>query len=137
MIPGGKPVTGVYRRPLSEFIPAAFRADEPDLHPDAEKSLFNGKADGEIRNKSSSFRSQTSDTSSGEHSFTSGEATDDELTSTVARTLYVCYGDQSSELSFEPGQIIRGIQKSNEPGWLIGNLNGKVGLVPRNYLAFI
>ena len=68
---------------------------------------------------------------------TSTFSDDDTVTSTVARTLYACDGEEESELSFRPGQIIRELKKSNEPGWLLGTLNGKVGLVPRNYITFI
>jgi len=53
------------------------------------------------------------------------------------RTLYACVGEHETELSFEPNAIITGVRPSLEPGWLEGNLEGKVGLVPENYVEFL
>jgi len=53
------------------------------------------------------------------------------------RTLYACVGEHEAELSFEPNQIITNVRPSLEPGWLEGNLEGRVGLVPQNYVEFI
>nr|XP_040567630.1 rho GTPase-activating protein 10-like isoform X1 [Lepeophtheirus salmonis] len=53
------------------------------------------------------------------------------------RTLYACVGEREPELSFEPNQIITSIRPSFEPGWLEGCLDGKVGLVPENYVEYI
>lgn len=53
------------------------------------------------------------------------------------RTLYACVGEHETELSFEPNQILTNVYQSLEPGWLEGNLDGKVGLVPENYVEFI
>ncbi|XP_060562480.1 rho GTPase-activating protein 10-like isoform X6 [Ruditapes philippinarum] len=53
------------------------------------------------------------------------------------RTLYHCEAENSSELSFEPNEIIKNVRPSKEPGWLEGSLNGKVGLIPENYVEFI
>ncbi|OQV14670.1 Rho GTPase-activating protein 42 [Hypsibius exemplaris] len=50
------------------------------------------------------------------------------------RTLYQCHADVPSELSFEPNEIITSIRQSIEPGWLYGELRGKTGLVPENYV---
>ncbi|XP_012269919.1 rho GTPase-activating protein Graf isoform X2 [Athalia rosae] len=50
------------------------------------------------------------------------------------RTLYACLAENDGELSFEPNQIITNVKNSLEPGWLEGTLNGKTGLVPRNYV---
>ncbi|XP_046747787.1 rho GTPase-activating protein Graf [Diprion similis] len=50
------------------------------------------------------------------------------------RTLYACMAENDGELSFEPNQIITNVKNSLEPGWLEGTLNGKTGLVPRNYV---
>jgi hypothetical protein len=50
------------------------------------------------------------------------------------RTLYECIAGHSSELSFMPNQIITNVYKSKEPGWLVGTLNGKTGLIPENYV---
>ena len=70
------------------------------------------------------------------------------------RTLYACVGEHETELSFEPNQIITSgeisfivierfitspitVRPSLEPGWLEGNLDGKIGLVPENYVEFV
>lgn len=53
------------------------------------------------------------------------------------RTLYACVGGNSSELSFDPNQIITNVRPSREPGWLQGTLNGHFGLVPENYIEYL
>lgn len=53
------------------------------------------------------------------------------------RTLYACVGENESELSFEPNQILRNVRPSREPGWLEGTLNGRTGLVPENYVEAV
>jgi len=53
------------------------------------------------------------------------------------KTLYACVGEHETELSFEPNQIITNVRPSLEPGWLEGNLNGKIGLVPENYVEYV
>ena len=61
----------------------------------------------------------------------------DKFESTMAKTLYACEAEDSSELSFEAGQIIRDIRPSEADGWIYGCLGGQVGLVPINYIEFI
>ncbi|KAG7171020.1 Rho GTPase-activating protein 10-like [Homarus americanus] len=53
------------------------------------------------------------------------------------RTLYACVGENESELSFEPNQILSNVRASREPGWLEGTLNGRTGLIPENYVEEI
>ncbi|GAV02294.1 hypothetical protein RvY_12883 [Ramazzottius varieornatus] len=50
------------------------------------------------------------------------------------RTLFQCHADAPSELSFEPDEIITSVRQSIEPGWLYGELRGKTGLIPENYV---
>ncbi|XP_055355000.1 rho GTPase-activating protein 26-like [Paramacrobiotus metropolitanus] len=50
------------------------------------------------------------------------------------RTLYQCHADGHSELSFEPNEIITKVHASDEPGWLYGELRGRKGLIPENYV---
>ncbi|XP_076819456.1 rho GTPase-activating protein 26-like isoform X2 [Clavelina lepadiformis] len=68
---------------------------------------------------------------------TESECTDEDVVLKVARTLYECRAEHESELSFHPGQMIKDVRMTEEPGWLMGVLNGKVGLVPRNYIEFL
>lgn len=53
------------------------------------------------------------------------------------RTLYACSGDNASELTFEPNEIIHNVRTSREVGWLEGTLNGRTGLIPANYVEFL
>lgn len=53
------------------------------------------------------------------------------------RTMYQCIGENESELSFEPNEIIDNARPSREPGWLEGTLHGKTGLIPENYVEYI
>ncbi|KAG7203832.1 hypothetical protein KM043_013843 [Ampulex compressa] len=53
------------------------------------------------------------------------------------RTLYANIADSDGELSFEPNQIITNVKTSMEPGWLEGTLNGKTGLIPKNYVEHL
>ncbi|XP_006813760.1 rho GTPase-activating protein 26-like [Saccoglossus kowalevskii] len=53
------------------------------------------------------------------------------------RTLYTCEAENDTELSFVANQIIVNVRPSKEPGWLEGTLNGKIGLVPENYVENI
>ncbi|CAG0882567.1 unnamed protein product [Cyprideis torosa] len=54
-----------------------------------------------------------------------------------ARTIYACVGENESELTFEPNQIITNVRQSDEPGWYEGTLNGQRGLVPKNYVELL
>ncbi|WAQ98280.1 RHG10-like protein [Mya arenaria] len=55
----------------------------------------------------------------------------------TVRTLYHCEAENESELSFEPNVIIKNVRNSKEPGWLEGSLNGRVGLIPENYVEYV
>ncbi|XP_039207381.1 rho GTPase-activating protein 26 isoform X3 [Crotalus tigris] len=54
-----------------------------------------------------------------------------------ARALYACKAEHHSELSFTAGTIFDNVHPSQEPGWLEGTLNGKIGLIPENYVEFL
>ncbi|CAF4272881.1 unnamed protein product, partial [Rotaria sp. Silwood2] len=51
-------------------------------------------------------------------------------------TLYQCVADNDSELSFNANEIVTQIRPSKEPGWVMGTINGKTGLIPENYINF-
>ncbi|XP_063338238.1 src kinase-associated phosphoprotein 1 [Pelmatolapia mariae] len=49
--------------------------------------------------------------------------------------LWDCQGDESDELTFERGDLIYIISKEyNIHGWWVGELNGTVGIVPKDFL---
>ncbi|XP_076319282.1 rho GTPase-activating protein 26-like isoform X1 [Tachypleus tridentatus] len=50
------------------------------------------------------------------------------------RTLFSCVGENITELTFEPNEIIEDVRPSREPGWLEGRLRGRTGLIPENYV---
>ncbi|KAL8616741.1 hypothetical protein ACOMHN_017779 [Nucella lapillus] len=52
-------------------------------------------------------------------------------------TRFSCRAGHDTELSFEANQKIYNVQHSREPGWLQGELDGKTGLVPANYVEFL
>jgi len=51
-------------------------------------------------------------------------------------TLYHCQADNDSELSFNINEVVTQIRPSREPGWVMGTINGKTGLIPENYISF-
>lgn len=49
--------------------------------------------------------------------------------------LWDCKADDESELDFHYGDVIRILSKEHDPyAWWIGELNGKIGFVPKAYL---
>uniref|UniRef100_A0AAX7U172 Rho GTPase activating protein 10 n=1 Tax=Astatotilapia calliptera TaxID=8154 RepID=A0AAX7U172_ASTCA len=59
------------------------------------------------------------------------------VTSRKARAVYPCEAEHDSELSFHVGDIFNGVTQSREPGWLEGELEGKRGLIPENYVEML
>ncbi|CAF0742629.1 unnamed protein product [Didymodactylos carnosus] len=57
-------------------------------------------------------------------------------TVTRATTLYSCQADNETELSFNANELITNIKSSREPGWVLGTINGKTGLIPENYIHY-
>ncbi|XP_075055028.1 rho GTPase-activating protein 10 isoform X2 [Mixophyes fleayi] len=55
----------------------------------------------------------------------------------IARAVYPCEAEHSSELSFKVGEVFENVHNSMEPGWLEGTLNGRRGLIPQNYVQFL
>lgn len=50
--------------------------------------------------------------------------------------LWDCHGDQSDELSFQRGDLIRILSKEYSMyGWWVGELNSLIGIVPKEYLT--
>ncbi|CAL8331370.1 unnamed protein product [Lota lota] len=56
---------------------------------------------------------------------------------TKAEAVYPCEAEHDSELSFQIGAIFTGVTPSREPGWLEGELEGKRGLIPENYVKLL
>ncbi|CAL8330322.1 unnamed protein product [Merluccius merluccius] len=59
---------------------------------------------------------------------------------TVARkaeAVFPCEAEHDSELSFQIGAIFTGVTPSREPGWLEGELEGRRGLIPENYVKLL
>ncbi|XP_005935117.1 rho GTPase-activating protein 10 isoform X2 [Haplochromis burtoni] len=81
--------------------------------------------------------------SSGERQTAATKATSDKerqeesVTSRKARAVYPCEAEHDSELSFHVGDIFNGVTQSREPGWLEGELEGKRGLIPENYVEML
>uniref|UniRef100_A0AAQ4P1M4 Rho GTPase activating protein 10 n=1 Tax=Gasterosteus aculeatus aculeatus TaxID=481459 RepID=A0AAQ4P1M4_GASAC len=58
------------------------------------------------------------------------------VTSRKAKAVYPCEAEHDSELSFQVGAIFN-VTQSREPGWLEGELEGKRGLIPENYVEML
>ncbi|EGT52700.1 hypothetical protein CAEBREN_17677 [Caenorhabditis brenneri] len=43
-------------------------------------------------------------------------------------------GIGANELSFQAGQVFRNVRASNDPGWLVGTMHGRSGLIPFVYV---
>ncbi|XP_061626926.1 rho GTPase-activating protein 10 isoform X2 [Phyllopteryx taeniolatus] len=54
-----------------------------------------------------------------------------------AKAVYPCEAEHDSELSFQVGAIFNAVTQSREPGWLEGELEGKRGLIPENYVEMM
>uniref|UniRef100_A0A8C1M7U3 Rho GTPase activating protein 42a n=1 Tax=Cyprinus carpio TaxID=7962 RepID=A0A8C1M7U3_CYPCA len=55
----------------------------------------------------------------------------------IAEALYSCQAEHSHELSFPQGAHFSNVYPSVEPGWLQATYDGKTGLIPENYVAFL
>ncbi|KAF3852492.1 hypothetical protein F7725_005847 [Dissostichus mawsoni] len=65
------------------------------------------------------------------------EKPEESVTSRKAKAVFPCEAEHDSELSFQVGAIFNAVFKSREPGWLEGELEGKRGLIPENYVEFM
>uniref|UniRef100_A0A8C6Q520 Rho GTPase-activating protein 10 n=1 Tax=Nothobranchius furzeri TaxID=105023 RepID=A0A8C6Q520_NOTFU len=59
------------------------------------------------------------------------------VTGRRAKAVYPCEAEHDSELSFQVGAIFSAVTQSREPGWLEGDLDGKRGLIPENYVEML
>uniref|UniRef100_A0A8C7ZI86 Rho GTPase-activating protein 10 n=1 Tax=Oryzias sinensis TaxID=183150 RepID=A0A8C7ZI86_9TELE len=59
------------------------------------------------------------------------------VTGRKAKAVYPCEAEHDSELSFQAGAIFNAVIQSREPGWLEGELEGKRGLIPENYVEML
>uniref|UniRef100_A0A6Q2YGY6 Rho GTPase activating protein 10 n=1 Tax=Esox lucius TaxID=8010 RepID=A0A6Q2YGY6_ESOLU len=55
----------------------------------------------------------------------------------TSKAVYPCEAEYDSELSFQVGAIFSAVAPSREPGWLEGELEGKRGLIPENYVEML
>uniref|UniRef100_A0AAQ4Q7X1 Rho GTPase-activating protein 26 n=1 Tax=Gasterosteus aculeatus aculeatus TaxID=481459 RepID=A0AAQ4Q7X1_GASAC len=96
-------------------------------------------------NSSSSGGSGQSQGRTPRHSLTSNDGEPDTrairpsslIAGRKARALYACKAEHNSELSFIAGTIFENVHGSREPGWLEGTLDGRTGLIPKNYVEFL
>ncbi|XP_060913148.1 rho GTPase-activating protein 10 isoform X1 [Labrus mixtus] len=65
------------------------------------------------------------------------EKLEESVTSRKAKAVYPCEAEHDSELSFQVGAIFNAVTPSREPGWLEGELEGKRGLIPENYVEML
>uniref|UniRef100_A0A8C9RWK6 Rho GTPase-activating protein 10 n=1 Tax=Scleropages formosus TaxID=113540 RepID=A0A8C9RWK6_SCLFO len=68
---------------------------------------------------------------------TSGPAECLSVTNRKAKAVYPCEAEHDSELSFDVGAIFDDVIFSREPGWLEGELEGRRGLIPENYVEML
>ncbi|XP_029005711.1 rho GTPase-activating protein 10 isoform X2 [Betta splendens] len=68
---------------------------------------------------------------------TDKEKPDESVTGRKAVAVYPCEAEHDSELSFQVGAIFHAVTQSREPGWLEGELEGKRGLIPQNYVEML
>ncbi|XP_061107152.1 rho GTPase-activating protein 10-like isoform X1 [Conger conger] len=68
---------------------------------------------------------------------TPNELQGESVTSRKAKAVYPCEAEHDTELSFQIGAIFHGVIYSREPGWLEGELEGKRGLIPENYVELL
>ncbi|CAL1601043.1 unnamed protein product [Knipowitschia caucasica] len=61
----------------------------------------------------------------------------EESISRKAVAVYPCEAEHESELSFQVGAVFNSVTTSREPGWLEGELEGKRGLIPENYVQMM
>ncbi|KAM8841963.1 rho GTPase-activating protein 10 [Synchiropus picturatus] len=65
------------------------------------------------------------------------EKPNESVTGRKAKAVYPCEAEHDSELSFQVGAVFHAVTLSREPGWLEGELEGKRGLIPENYVDFL
>ncbi|XP_026214931.1 rho GTPase-activating protein 10 isoform X1 [Anabas testudineus] len=70
-------------------------------------------------------------------SVTDKEKPEESVTGRKAMAVYPCEAEHDSELSFQVGAIFHAVVQSREPGWLEGELEGKRGLIPENYVEML
>ncbi|XP_013877924.1 rho GTPase-activating protein 10 [Austrofundulus limnaeus] len=65
------------------------------------------------------------------------EKQEQSVTGRKAKAVYPCEAEHDSELSFQVGAIFSAVIQSREPGWLEGELEGRRGLIPENYVEML
>ncbi|XP_029921101.1 rho GTPase-activating protein 10 isoform X2 [Myripristis murdjan] len=90
----------------------------------AAASWTNSGASGEVKHTAAAVASD-------------GDKPEESVTSRKAKAVYPCEAEHDSELSFQVGAIFNAVTPSREPGWLEGELEGKRGLIPENYVEML
>lgn len=49
-------------------------------------------------------------------------------------TLVDFKGQLEDELTFKAGEVVRNVKKTDEEGWLEGEISGKRGFLPQNFV---
>uniref|UniRef100_A0A8C6Q443 Rho GTPase activating protein 10 n=1 Tax=Nothobranchius furzeri TaxID=105023 RepID=A0A8C6Q443_NOTFU len=126
-------------RPLAVYNPQVLdipNADSPNLTAD-ETSMGSNES---VSSQSSSASTSELATDKTEHaSLTASLSSDNDsrVTGRRAKAVYPCEAEHDSELSFQVGAIFSAVTQSREPGWLEGDLDGKRGLIPENYVEML
>uniref|UniRef100_A0A3Q3FY20 Rho GTPase-activating protein 10 n=1 Tax=Labrus bergylta TaxID=56723 RepID=A0A3Q3FY20_9LABR len=130
-------------RPLAVYNPQALDmqnvsavSDGPSLATD-ETSMGSNES---VSSQSSSASASETSTERSDHApVKSGlsSGSNSSVTSRKAKAVYPCEAEHDSELSFQVGAIFNAVTPSREPGWLEGELEGKRGLIPENYVEML
>uniref|UniRef100_A0A672Z0T9 Rho GTPase activating protein 10 n=1 Tax=Sphaeramia orbicularis TaxID=375764 RepID=A0A672Z0T9_9TELE len=123
-------------RPLAVYNPQALDIQSGRESAD-ETSMGSNES---VSSQSSSASTSETPTEKSDHaplssSLSSGSTSS--VTSRKAMAVYPCEAEHDSELSFQVGAIFNAVTHSREPGWLEGELEGKRGLIPENYVEML
>uniref|UniRef100_A0AAR2L6U9 Rho GTPase activating protein 10 n=1 Tax=Pygocentrus nattereri TaxID=42514 RepID=A0AAR2L6U9_PYGNA len=120
-------------RPLAVYNPSVL-----DIHTVSPSSEFVSLTPDEASlGSNESVSSQSSTASTSETPPEKAKSPHVITSSTTTKAVYPCEAEHDSELSFQVGAIFHAVTLSREPGWLEGELEGKRGLIPENYVEIL